>query len=49
IGMISTLAGNSGMLGVAGMVLWGFLGIALAGHNYHVHKQNKIWELGVRS
>lgn len=42
IGMISTLAGNSGMLGVAGMVLWGFLGIALAGHNYHVHEQNKF-------
>lgn len=42
IGMISTLAGNSGMLGVAGMVLWGFLGIALAGHNYHVHEQNRF-------
>lgn len=42
IGMISTLAGNSGMLGVAGMVLWGFLGIALAGHNYYVHEQNKF-------
>ncbi|MGD1912017.1 MAG: O-antigen ligase domain-containing protein [Rivularia sp. (in: cyanobacteria)] len=42
IAMISTLAGNSGMLGVAGMVLWGFLALALAGHNYHVHEQNKF-------
>ena len=42
IAMISTLAGNSGMLGVAGMVLWGFLALALAGHNYHVHEQNKL-------
>ncbi|MEM9922472.1 MAG: O-antigen ligase family protein [Cyanobacteria bacterium P01_D01_bin.50] len=42
IAMISTLAGNSGMLGVAGMVLWGFLALALAGHNYHIHEQNKF-------
>ncbi len=42
IAMISTLAGNSGMLGVAGMVLWGFLAMALAGHNYHVNEQSKF-------
>jgi hypothetical protein len=42
IAMISTLAGNSGMLGVPGMVLWGFLAMALAGHNYHVHEQNRF-------
>ena len=35
IGMVATLAGNSGMLAFAGMVLWGFLGIALAGHKYY--------------
>ncbi len=35
IGMVTTLAGNSGMLAFAGMVLWGFLGIALAGHKYY--------------
>ena len=38
LGMLSTLAGNSGMLGMPGMILWGFLGIALAGHKYHVHQ-----------
>ncbi|MEO0844430.1 MAG: hypothetical protein AAF063_37030, partial [Cyanobacteria bacterium J06643_5] len=50
IAMISTLAGNSGMLGVAGMVLWGFLAMALAGHNYHVHQQHSFssYELRVR-
>lgn len=43
IGMISTMAGNSGMLQVSGMVLWGFLGIAVAGHNYHTHqRQNEV-------
>ncbi|MGB3759722.1 MAG: O-antigen ligase family protein [Rivularia sp. (in: cyanobacteria)] len=50
IAMISTLAGNSGMLEVAGMVLWGFLAMALAGHNYHVHEQNSFsnYQLRVR-
>ncbi|MEC4814505.1 MAG: O-antigen ligase domain-containing protein [Scytonema sp. PMC 1069.18] len=43
LGMISTLAGNSGMLAIAGMVLWGFLGIALAGQNYH--KQQRISQM----
>ena len=36
IGMIFTLLGNSGMLGVSGMVMWGFFAMVLAGHKYHV-------------
>jgi hypothetical protein len=39
LGMLATLAGNSGMLGFSGMVLWGFLGIALAGIKYHQHQR----------
>jgi hypothetical protein len=36
VGMLSTLLGNSGMLGMPGMVLWGFIALAMAGHKYHV-------------
>ena len=35
-GMVFTLLGSSGMLGVAGMVMWGFFAMVLAGHKYHV-------------
>ncbi len=30
---------GSGMLSVAGMILWGFLAMAMAGHKYYVHQQ----------
>ncbi|BAT54946.1 hypothetical protein NOS3756_39210 [Nostoc sp. NIES-3756] len=39
LGMLSTLLGNSGMLGMSGMILWGFIAIAMAGHKYHVHQR----------
>lgn len=39
LGMLSTLLGNSGMLGMPGMVLWGFIALAMAGHKYHVHSR----------
>ncbi|MBD2384421.1 O-antigen ligase domain-containing protein [Cylindrospermum sp. FACHB-282] len=31
---------GSGMLSVAGMILWGFFAMAMAGHKYHQHQQN---------
>ena len=34
-----TLPGGSSMLGFGGMVLWGFLGIAMAAHKYHQHQR----------
>lgn len=40
IGMVFTLLGNSGMLGVAGMVMWGFFAMVLAGHKYHVAQRH---------
>ncbi|MDZ8080239.1 MAG: O-antigen ligase domain-containing protein [Nostoc sp. DedQUE01] len=30
---------GSGMLSVAGMILWGFLAMAMAGHKYYLHQQ----------
>lgn len=30
---------GSGMLSVAGMVLWGFLAMAMAGHKYYQHQE----------
>ncbi|WP_017316820.1 hypothetical protein [Mastigocladopsis repens] len=39
LGMISTLAGNSGMLALPGMILWGFLALAMAGHQYYLHQR----------
>ncbi|MDJ0772849.1 MAG: O-antigen ligase family protein [Mastigocoleus sp. MO_167.B18] len=35
-GMVCTLLGSSGMLGVPGMVMWGFFAMVLAGHKYHL-------------
>jgi hypothetical protein len=35
IGILSTLALNSSMLAADGMILWGFLGIAIAAQRYH--------------
>jgi hypothetical protein len=37
IGVLSTLAMNSSMLAADGMILWGFLGIAIAAQRYHYH------------
>jgi hypothetical protein len=34
-----TLPGGSAMLGFSGIVLWGFLGIVIAGHKYHQHQR----------
>ncbi|MBG1242633.1 O-antigen ligase domain-containing protein [Nostoc sp. NZL] len=31
---------GSGMLSVAGMILWGFLAMAMAGHKYYQHQKN---------
>ena len=42
LGMLSTLLGNSGMLGMPGMVLWGFIAMAMAGHKYHINSKLKI-------
>lgn len=39
LGMLSTLVGNSGMLGMPGMILWGFVAMAMAGHKYHVQQK----------
>ncbi len=33
---------GSGMLSVAGMVLWGFLAMAMAGHKYYQHQNNSL-------
>ena len=33
------LPGGSAMLGFSGAVLWGFLGIVIAGHKYHQHQR----------
>jgi hypothetical protein len=40
IACFATLPGGSGMLGVAGMILWGFLAITVAGHKYYVQQKN---------
>jgi hypothetical protein len=42
----ATLPGGSGMLGVAGMILWGFLAISVAGHNYYVYQRNSMSQYG---
>lgn len=39
IGCFMTLPGGSTMLAFGGIVLWGFLGIAIAGHKYHQHQR----------
>jgi len=39
LGMLSTLLGNSGMLGMPGMVLWSFIAMAMAGHKYHAQQR----------
>jgi len=39
IGCFMTLPVGSAMLGFSGAVLWGFLGIAIAGHKYHQHQR----------
>jgi hypothetical protein len=39
IGCFMTLPVGSTMLGFSGSVLWGFLGIAIAGHKYHQHQR----------
>ncbi|MFB2768136.1 O-antigen ligase domain-containing protein [Pelatocladus sp. BLCC-F211] len=36
----ATLPLGSGMLGISGMILWGFMGIVLAGHKYYVKQRN---------
>ncbi len=33
---------GSGMLSVAGMILWGFLAMAMAGHKYYQHQNNSL-------
>lgn len=38
LGMMAQLLLGSVMLGLAGMVLWGFLGISLAARNYYQHE-----------
>ncbi|WP_026734490.1 hypothetical protein [Fischerella sp. PCC 9605] len=40
IACVVTLPIGSGMLGVSGMILWGFLAIVMAAHKYHVHQRN---------
>ncbi|MCX7593418.1 MAG: O-antigen ligase domain-containing protein, partial [Fischerella sp.] len=37
---VTTLPIGSGMLGVSGMILWGFLAIVMAAHKYYVHQRN---------
>ncbi|NJK34464.1 MAG: O-antigen ligase domain-containing protein [Oscillatoriales cyanobacterium SM2_2_1] len=37
-----TLVAGAGMIELAGMVLWGFLGISLAAHRYYLHQKNSI-------
>lgn len=39
LGTFLSLAGGSAMLGFSGMIFWGFLGMAMAGHKYHQHQQ----------
>jgi len=39
IACFMTLPGGSTMLAFGGIVLWGFLGIAIAGHKYHQHQR----------
>lgn len=39
-----TLASGSAMLGFSGIVLWGFLGIVMAGHKYHHHQRTATME-----
>ena len=36
-GFIQLVIG-SGMLSIAGMILWGFLAMAMAGHKYYQHQ-----------
>lgn len=39
LSLFVTLIINSGMLGVSGVVLWGFLGIGMAAHKYYHHQR----------
>jgi hypothetical protein len=39
ISSFMTLPGGSAMLGFSGLVLWSFIGIAIAGHKYHQHQR----------
>ncbi|MDM9381028.1 O-antigen ligase domain-containing protein [Chlorogloeopsis sp. ULAP01] len=47
IACVASLPIGSGMLGVSGMILWGFLAIVMAGHKYYVH-QNYVQQRNSR-
>lgn len=40
VGTFAQLALGSVMLGISGMVLWGFLGISMAAHKYYQHQRS---------
>lgn len=42
ISCLLTMLGGSAMLGFGGLVLWGFIAIAMAGHKYHQHQRTVL-------
>lgn len=45
ISSCSQLIIGSGMLSVAGMILWGFFAISMAGHKYYQHQDNSKFKM----
>ncbi len=40
VASVASLPIGSGMLGLPGMILWGFLALVMAAHKYHVHERS---------